>query len=182
MKNVTFKINEMILQNGKFVSSLATKLPVVSNSTLKIPVLRKIMESTIGIHSKRSFPVFDNHKVESNYDNQEDVSNKVVLWTGCAAQFNDPYGEIESSKQILEKLGYEIVLPNWKCCNVAKISYGNLESALPDIEYNIKVLKPYVERNIPIIFTSASCGYAFMHEYLEFFPERSDIKRDRFSL
>lgn len=170
-----FKINEMILQNGKQVSSLASMLAGVSNATLKLSPLRKVMESTIGIHNKRNFPVFVNHKIKAD-KNLEDVTNKVVLWTGCAAQFNDPYGEVESSKRILEKLGYEIILPDWKCCSVAKMSYGNLDSALPDIEYNLKVLKPYVEKNIPIIFTSASCGYAFMHEYLDFFPEREDIK------
>lgn len=170
-----FKINEVILQNGKLVSSLASKLPAVSNSTLKIPALRKVIEAGIGIHNERKFPVFVNHKVSTNNVRKDD-SKTVVLWTGCAAQFNDPHGEVESSKQILEKLGYKIVLPDWKCCNVAKISYGNLDAALPDIEFNMKVLKPYVEKKIPIIFTSASCGYAFMHEYLNFFPDREDIK------
>jgi len=170
-----FKINEIILQNGRLVSSLASKLPAVSNSTLKIPTVRKVMEATVGIHNERKFPLFVNHKVITNKVEIDD-SKPVVLWTGCAAQFNDPYGEVESSKQILEKLGYKIILPDWKCCNVAKISYGNLKNALPEIEYNLKVLKPYVEKNIPIIFTSASCGYAFMHEYLDFFPEHPDIK------
>jgi FAD/FMN-containing dehydrogenase/Fe-S oxidoreductase len=172
----SFKINEMILQNGKKVSSLASMLASITNSTLKIPLLRKAMESTVGIHNKRNFPVFINHKVSSNGKSDND-KNKVVLWTGCAAQFNDPLGEVESSKEILEKLGYQVIFPDWKCCNVAKLSYGNLDSALIDIEYNMKVLKPYVEKNIPILFTSASCGYAFMHEYLEFFPERTDIKK-----
>ncbi|MCZ7602089.1 MAG: anaerobic glycerol-3-phosphate dehydrogenase subunit C [Melioribacteraceae bacterium] len=170
-----FKMNEILLQNGKLVSSLASKLPTVSNATLKFPVIRKVMEATVGIHNERKFPLFVNHKITMN-NMRSDDSKTVMLWTGCAAQFNDPYGEIESSKQILEKLGYKIVLPEWKCCNVAKISYGNLDAALPDIEFNMKVLKPYVEKKIPIIFTSASCGYAFMHEYLNFFPDREDIK------
>lgn len=170
-----FKINEMILQNGKLVSSFASKLPVVNNSILKIPAFRKVIEAAVGIHNERKFPLFVNHKVITNNVKIDDEKT-VVLWTGCAAQFNDPYGEVESSKQILEKLAYKIILPDWKCCNVAKISYGNLDAALPDIEFNMKILKPYVEKKIPIIFTSASCGYAFMHEYLNFFPDREDIK------
>ena len=102
---------------------------------------------------------------------------QVVLWTGCAAQYNDPDGEFENSKQLLTKLGYDIILPEWKCCNVAKLSYGNIKDSLPDIEYNAKVLMPYVEKNIPIIFTSASCGYVFMHEYETFFPDKDDLKK-----
>ena len=31
-------------------------------------------------------------------------------------------------------------------------------------------------QNIPIVFTAASCGYAFMHEYKTFFPDNTDIK------
>jgi glycerol-3-phosphate dehydrogenase subunit C len=36
---------------------------------------------------------------------------------------------------------------------------------------------PYVERNVPVVFTAASCGYAFMHEYSSFFKENENIKK-----
>jgi len=93
---------------------------------------------------------------------------KVVLWTGCSAQFNDTEGELKNSIEVFEKLGYEVIMPEWKCCGIAKITYGNIKETIPDINFNIEILLPYAEKNIPIVFTSASCGYAFMHEYSQF--------------
>ena len=102
--------------------------------------------------------------------------NNVVLWSGCSAQYSDPAGEHQQSVQLLQKLGYEVIIPSWRCCNIAKISYGNISSARSDINYNIRILLPFAEKKIPIIFTSASCGYAFMKEYDNYFPDQEDLR------
>ncbi|MFC2139705.1 FAD-linked oxidase C-terminal domain-containing protein [Bacteroidota bacterium] len=169
-----FKISEFILQRGKLVSGFAVSFASISNIVLKISFVRAMMQFLVGIHMKRNFPLFARPKKDKTISAGK---KQVVLWTGCAAQFNDPHGEIESCKSILNKLGYDIILPDWKCCNVAKLSYGNLKGAKDDIDFNSTALMPYVEKEIPIIFTSASCGYAFMHEYSTFFPEREDLKK-----
>ncbi len=46
-----------------------------------------------------------------------------------------------------------------------------------DLDRNMRILLPYAEWEIPIVFTSASCGYTFMDEYEKFFPQREDVKR-----
>jgi len=169
-----FKLNEIILQRGKLVSGLASQFPAISNKTLSFPLVRKIMDLAAGIHSKREFPKFaglkKNLKANAN-------PKKVVLWSGCAAQFNDPEGELEGSFQLLTKLGYEVINPEWECCNIAKLSYGNFKDCQKDLEFNIRTLIPYVNQNIPVVFTAASCGYAFMHEYLTFYPANDELKR-----
>ena len=171
-----YKINEFILQRGKQVSEMATLVPGVSNTAISIHAVRQLMQATVGIDSRRSLPPF---AVQKKRNGSADVTNttKVVLWSGCAAQFNDPEGELESSIGLLKKLKYEVILPDWKCCNVAKLSYGNIDAARDDIAYNVRVLIRYVEQNIPIVFTSASCGYAFMHEYPMLFPENVEIQK-----
>lgn len=169
-----FKINEYILQRGKDVSQLAASLSAISNRTLKIPFVRKLMHRTVGIDWRRNFPKFV--KLKKKIKLQKKTSKKIILWTGCAAQYNDPEGELVNSIQLFEKLGYEVVLPEWKCCNIAKLSYGNFKDLRSDIDFNIKILLPYANQNVPIVFTSASCGYAFMHEYSTFFPDNNDLK------
>ncbi|MDQ7818524.1 MAG: anaerobic glycerol-3-phosphate dehydrogenase subunit C [Melioribacteraceae bacterium] len=169
-----FKINEIILQRGKLVSSLASLFSFISNKFLSISMVRKMMHLSVGIHYNRKFPKFSRLTKPKQ---QDEYKKKIVLWTGCAAQFNDPEGELQSSLELFNKLGYEIILPKWKCCNVAKLSYGNIEDSIKDIEFNIKTLLPYVDQNIPIVFTAASCGYAFMHEYPTFFGNKIGVKK-----
>jgi len=171
-----YKINEFILQRGMQVSSLASLMPAVSNAALNVPMVRSVMQATAGIDRRRNLPPFVANRITSRAADRL-REKKVVLWSGCAAQFNDPEGELLSSIQMLNKLGYEAILPDWKCCNVAKLSYGNLRDSLRDIEYNVRTLLPYVEDGIPILFTSASCGYAFMHEYGVLFPDNKSLKK-----
>jgi FAD/FMN-containing dehydrogenase/Fe-S oxidoreductase len=171
-----YKLSEFILQRGKLVSSASSILPSVSNWALGTPLIRQAMHSAVGIDSRRTLPPFKRKKPISIGSIGRE-RKKVVLWSGCSANFNDPEGELAGTQQLLHKLGYEVITPPWACCNVAKLSYGNIEGSLHDIEYNLRVLKPYVDQNIPILFSSASCGYAFMHEYPVLFADREDIKR-----
>ena len=171
----TFKTNEFILQRGKLVSSMASVVPSVSNWTLSLPLARKLMQATAGIDSRRDMLPFVVHK--KNEPPERRNEKKVVLWSGCAAQYNDPNGELESCIQMLRKMGFDVVLPEWKCCSIAKLSYGNLKGSRDDINFNMRVLLPYVEQNVPIIFSSASCGYAFRHEYHMLFGDNHDIRR-----
>ena len=169
-----YKINEFILQRGKEVSSLASLVPAVSNTALSIPFVRTVMQATAGIDKRRDLPPFVVNNVNSRGGGVAS-GKKVVLWSGCAAQFNDPEGELSSCIEILNKLGFEVILPDWKCCNVAKLSYGNLRDAQSDIDFNVRTLLPFAKVGIPIVFTSASCGYAFMHEYTMLFPDDESI-------
>ena len=170
-----FKTNEFILQHGKQVSSMASLTPLLSNWTLSFPLARKLMQVTAGIDSRRNMPPFAVHRKKET--SEKEPKKKVVLWSGCAAQYNDPNGELESCIQMLRKTGFDVVLPDWKCCSIAKLSYGNLKDSRDDIDFNMKVLLPYVEQRIPIVFSSASCGYAFRHEYLMLFGDNPDIRR-----
>ncbi|MFC2139715.1 anaerobic glycerol-3-phosphate dehydrogenase subunit C, partial [Bacteroidota bacterium] len=166
--------SEFLLHRGKVLSRIASTFSIISNLVLNLFFVRALMQYAVGIHINRNFPSFAKPKKTKSISGGK---NKVVLWSGCAAQYNDPDGELISSIQILNKLGCEVIQPDWKCCNIAKLSYGNLNGAQDDIDFNSAVLMPYIDKNIPIIFTSASCGYAFMHEYSTFFPERADLKK-----
>lgn len=170
----SFKINEKILQRGKLVSGLASFFSFISNKVLSLVIVRKLMHVTAGIHFKRNFPNFSRMKFQLH---KTEFQKGVVLWAGCAAEYNDPEGELQCSIEILNKLGYRVIRPEWKCCNIAKLSYGNIKDSIKDVEFNINTLIPYVEKNVPIVFTSASCGYAFMHEYSSFFKEDENIKK-----
>jgi len=170
-----FKLNEFILQRGKQVSSMAGIAPSLSNWTLSLPLARKLMQVTTGIESRRQLPPFSVH--QKTLGSQTRAEKKVVLWSGCAAQYNDPNGELESSIQMLRKMEFDVILPDWKCCNIAKLTYGNLKDSRDDINFNLNAILPYVERRIPILFSSASCGYAFRHEYLTLLSDNHDIRR-----
>ncbi|TFH02078.1 MAG: FAD-binding oxidoreductase [Calditrichales bacterium] len=171
-----FKINEYILQNGRLISRLTSMAAPLANPILKTGWIRVLMDYITGIDQRRQFPEFKARKIHT-LPIIRDYTKHVVLWSGCAAVYNDAAGEYQQSVRILEKLGYTVEIPPWKCCNIAKISYGNLSATEKDIDFNTRILLPYAAQDIPIIFSSASCGFAFIKEYGTHFPHREDLKK-----
>ncbi len=174
-----YKINELMLQNGQSVSKIAAATAPISNAALKFRGTRYVMDKISGIDKRRDFPVFKRSYIHKNPLSTSKMEDRkmVVLWTGCAAQYNDPYGEHHKSIGLLEALGYEVIVPKWKCCNIAKITYGNFSSIQNDLDYNKEILQPYAEEQVPILFSSASCGYAFKDEYVNYFPQDKEINK-----
>jgi Fe-S oxidoreductase len=175
----SYKLNEIMLQNGQLVSKIASSTAPMSNIALNFKGTKLIMDKVAGIDKRRDFPVFKRSQVHKNplTGGKLDPSKTVILWSGCAAQYNDPLGEHQKSVAFLEKIGYHVIVPKWKCCNIAKITYGNINGIENDLSENKRTLLPFAEDHIPILFTSASCGYAFKDEYLNYFPEDDDIKK-----
>lgn len=178
-KSIPYTLEEKLLQNGKILDEVGSIFIPISNWTANNQVFRQVLSKTVGVHPKRTLPKFSKSKLSSRRTKERspELHKEVVLWAGCAANYNDPEGELSHSVQILEKLGYIVIHPEWRCCNIAKLSYGDLDGLTADLDANMEILLPYAEKGIPIIFTSASCGYAFMDEYKTFFPDRNDVSK-----
>jgi Fe-S oxidoreductase len=67
--------------------------------------------------------------------------------------------------KLLETAGYEVILPEKKCCGRPFLSKGMLEQARDCARFNIEELFPLVEWGIPIIGCEPSCMLTFRDEY-----------------
>ena len=176
-KNIPWKKGELLLQNGKILSELGSMTRPFSNIFLNMGIFRSLLEGVTGIDKRRNLAKFEHSIVEdkvfrpSAYQSEK----QVVLWSGCAANYNDSKGEQAHSQQFLEKMGYKVVHPEWRCCNIAKISHGNLDACEEDLEFNLQSLSSFAENNIPIVFSSATSGYAFRKEYQKFFNKMENL-------
>jgi len=89
----------------------------------------------------------------------------VVFFLGCFANYNDPEGEGLAVIEVLEHNGIRAILPEFKCCGMARISAGAQDQILNDIHDNIALLSEYTARGIPIVFSEPSCALAVKFEY-----------------
>ena len=71
---------------------------------------------------------------------------------------------------MLEAAGFEVILPEKKCCGRPMISKGMLEQAIENARYNIEQLKPYAAKGIPIIGCEPSCILALRDDYVDLVP------------
>jgi FAD/FMN-containing dehydrogenase/Fe-S oxidoreductase len=80
---------------------------------------------------------------------------KVVYFAGCFADFNDPLGEKQSTVDVLERNGYEVLIPDAACCGLAASSLGARDEALACSRRNVELLGG---SELPIVTSAPSCG------------------------
>jgi glycerol-3-phosphate dehydrogenase subunit C len=71
---------------------------------------------------------------------------------------------------VLEALGCEVLIPEQRCCGVAKISAGDAEAAAKDREFNLAALAPLAEAGYTIASGCPSCVLVLSEDYPEMAP------------
>jgi FAD/FMN-containing dehydrogenase/Fe-S oxidoreductase len=92
---------------------------------------------------------------------------KVVYFAGCFADFNDPQGEKQATIDVLERNGFEVVIPDYKCCGLAATSLGARDEALACARHNVDLLSG---SDLPIVTSAPSCGLQLKLEVPQLLP------------
>jgi glycerol-3-phosphate dehydrogenase subunit C len=90
---------------------------------------------------------------------------KVAFFVGCFTNFNEPKDDGLATIEILEKNDYEVILPELRCCGIARLSTGAIDQVGDDIRYNLRKLSEFADKGIPIVFSESSCALAVKMEY-----------------
>ncbi len=80
---------------------------------------------------------------------------KVIYFAGCFADYNDPRGEKRATIEILERNGFEVVIPETRCCGLAAMSLGARAEAVACARHNADLLGA---QDLPIVTSAPSCG------------------------
>lgn len=140
----------------------------IANAATSLAPVRWGLDKIIGMEPTRKLPSFKNQnlrKMIKGRKKQHETSREVVFFLGCFANYNEPEGEGLAVIDVLEHNGIKVIVPEFKCCGIAKISSGAQDKILDDINYNIELLSEYSEQNIPVIFSEPSCALAVKIEY-----------------
>ena len=92
---------------------------------------------------------------------------KVLYFPGCFADFNDPEGEKRSTIRVLERNGFEVVIPEYRCCGLASMSLGARMEAIESAQYNVYLLSGW---DLPIVTSAPSCGLMLKMEVPQLLP------------
>ena len=164
-------LQSLVLTSTEFTTKLGSLTAPVANFANSFRPLRSVMEASLGIARDRNLPRFYYPRFRQRTKSLKSQGHKeVVYFPGCFANANDPEGEGQASMEVLERNGFRVSIPDHRCCGVAKMTAGSLDSARRDAEKNIEILFPYAIKGIPIIFSAPSCCLAIRHEYPRFFP------------
>jgi FAD/FMN-containing dehydrogenase/Fe-S oxidoreductase len=94
------------------------------------------------------------------------AKGRVVYFVDTWTNFYEPQVG-RATLQVLEALGYEVLVPHTMCCGRPLISKGLLREARQLAEANVKILAGYAAEGLPIVGTEPSCISALLDELPE---------------
>ncbi|MGA4506575.1 anaerobic glycerol-3-phosphate dehydrogenase subunit C [Propionibacteriaceae bacterium G1746] len=148
---------------GKFMTPFAP----IANMALGNKPIRKIVQAVVGVAEDAAMPPAQSQTVQGWLKKRkppvkQPTREPIVFFTGCAGG----YFEVETSKktiEVLEFLGYEVLVPKQGCCGLAQQSNGLFEGARRDVLSLCDALLS-AGKDLTIVSSSGSCAGMMKHE------------------
>ncbi|MFN3851210.1 MAG: FAD-binding and (Fe-S)-binding domain-containing protein [Spirosomataceae bacterium] len=168
-----------LIGNFSKMTNIASYVPWAYNLVFDTAPLRRIANSVVGFHPDRTMPLLHGTTVKKWYSkNQEtrskkqETRNKKTVYLFCDEFTN--YNDVEIGKKalnLLNKLGYEVIIPEHVESGRAYLSKGMLKDAIKIANKNVELLKDIISDEIPMIGIEPSAILTFRDEYPELVRE-----------
>lgn len=158
-----------LIANFTAAARFGSLMPSVYNFFVSNPVTGNLIKMISGFAVKRSMPALSKITLQKWYRQHQSTINtkgnrKVYLFCDEFTNYNDAHIGIAAIR-LLEKLGYEVVIPQHEESGRTWLSKGLIRDAQKIINRNIKVLSPFVTSETPLIGIEPSAILTFRDEY-----------------
>jgi glycerol-3-phosphate dehydrogenase subunit C len=150
----------------------------LSNRLFNWSLARLPMQWVSGMDRERKLPRFHRDTFLRQYRRRPSspVSGRtVVYYPGCYANFTDP-ALGWAVVGVLERNGFQVLVPKHVCCGVASFPYGAKELARQYARQALNVLGPLARERYPILVSCPSCGMALERDFPHLLPENDDAR------
>ncbi len=150
---------------------LASIAPWAYNFIFKTEAIRRIANRIVGFHPNRTMPLLHSTTLKDWFGKQPSSQNDKKVYFFCDEFTN--YNDVEVGKKailLLQKLGYEVIIPNHLESGRTYLSKGMVREAQKIAIKNVELLKDIVSENRPIIGLEPSAILTLRDEYLELVP------------
>jgi glycerol-3-phosphate dehydrogenase subunit C len=145
----------------------------LSNWLLNWPLARLPVEWVSGMDRERKLPRFHRDtflRQVRRRPSTPPLARTVVYYPGCYANFTDP--ELGWAViRILERNGFQVLVPRHVCCGVASFPYGAKELARQYARRALKEFEPLAREGHTILVSCPSCGLALERDFPYLLPE-----------
>lgn len=165
-------LRDRVVGQIAWVNAIGSTFAPLSN-WLMAGTLGDFGKKLIGFAPQRQLPSFSQQRFSQWFrghtNPQKSTQGPVILFHDTYLEYNDP-AIGQAATKLLETLGYEVILPQRKCCGRPMLSKGLLDEAQVNARYNIAQLLPYAQAGIPIVGCEPSCILTLRDEYLDLVP------------
>ena len=176
-----YGLNNRFFGNVDLLSKMGSFFAPISNWMMNTSFSKQLLEKTIGIDKRRQLPNFAPQTFQQWFRSRVDTETPknpkgmVVLFPDTTTNYNHPELGI-ATVNILEKLGYEVILPNSRCCGRPMLSNGMMSQAKANVDFNISSIYPFVEKGAKLVGIEPSCALGFISDFSDLASEPEKAK------
>ena len=167
-----YKLNNRFFGNVDLLSKIGSFFAPISNWIMNTSLSKQVLEKTIGIDKRRSLPNFAPQTFQQWFRSRDDITipkipkGLVVLFPDTTTNYNHPELGI-ATVNIIEKLGYKVILPDSRCCGRPMLSNGMMSHAKSNVDFNISSIYPYIEMGAKLVGIEPSCVLGFISDFTD---------------
>lgn len=168
-------LRSRLIGNFTKLMSLASLAPWAYNAIYDTPALRRIANQMAGFHPERTMPELSKTTLRAwmkgRNENRTDATGTKTVFLFCDEFTN--YNDAETGMktvQLLERLGYQVVLPDHLESGRTYLSKGLVRDAQKIATENVLKLKDLITAETPLIGIEPSAILGFRDEYPDLVP------------
>jgi Fe-S oxidoreductase len=170
----------------KLVAYLPRYAPFISkfswlmNLRDTLPGAAWLSEKVTGFSAKRTLPRWAGSSFISSTQSSNTEGKDVVLLADTFNNYFEPEN-LHAAQRVLESAGYKVHIASATdstrplCCGRTFLASGMVDKAKEEACRTLAVLKPFVEKNIPIVGLEPSCLFTLRDEFLSLLPGADTI-------
>ncbi|MCL2786891.1 MAG: anaerobic glycerol-3-phosphate dehydrogenase subunit C [Micrococcales bacterium] len=178
MKARAMPLRDQLISRTVLMGRLLTPLAPLANAGLRWRWTRVVMEKVLGIHRDAAMPTARRRTFSGWWKRHRAPAKgawrgQVVFFSGCAGN----YFEVETSVaavEVLERLGFEVIVPDQGCCGLALQSNGLYDAARGCVRKLASALSA-AGGGVPIVSTAGSCAGMVKHEAREILGVEDEV-------
>jgi glycerol-3-phosphate dehydrogenase, anaerobic, C subunit len=167
MKADHMPLRDRLIGQTVLMGKVMTPVAPIAKAALNNKPIRKVMEAVVKVHADAPMPPPQTQTFEGWFRKRPTPAGPfprgpVVFFHGCAGG----YFEVETSKksvEVLEHLGYQVIVPKQGCCGLAQQSNGLFDGATKDVLKLCDDLRS-AGKDLTIVSSSGSCTGMLKHE------------------
>lgn len=170
------KITTAVLGRTDALGKVATSTGAITNMVLGAKpgsMLRKVMELTSGVSSKRLLPPFARTRFTTLFNRRPKIrinkrQGRVAIFPTCLVEYQAP--EIgHDLVRVYEHNGIECVLAEGaSCCGAPFLHSGDMAQFTKVAAKNVSALADLVRRGNDIVVPQPTCSYVLKKDYLDY--------------
>ncbi|MEU0696981.1 FAD-linked oxidase C-terminal domain-containing protein [Streptomyces niveus] len=164
----------------RFLNRLGSATAPLSNLPGRIPLVRRLMDRTVGIAPARPLPVFVRQNLTRWFRRRTPATHPVTQ--GSVTYLADSFTTFtepdigRAAIRLLERAGWDVRLESGVCCGRSSLSKGLVDDAKNKARHLANTLSTSTEAGSPVVGCEPSCLMTLRDEHLSLLPDDPAVK------